>query len=573
MVDTWADNYVLIGPYFREISALHFRPSAERDNTPLNGTVAYLRSLGFEVMQGHWLMEGARPKVILINPVLSTDHLNEIKARLWQQRGISCLNTDELTDQVIGFGELVRIFLTEFAHRIPAEKDIVGHFHEWMSASGLPDVSSDQTRIATVFSTNATIPGRYMASNEADYYSDFTRYDWGQRIRQYNIEAPAGIERAAAQKAQVLTTNNVQTARECEIFFERSPDNVIPGSLNLRTRTHHETFELHKKNKTVIDAFIKGHFSPSYQLNTDRTLYLFTAGRYEYKNKGFDVTLEAAARLNQQLRERRLDINIVLFVISKRPFHYIKPEVLEAKARFLELQKICQKISKGLGPQLYTSVASHRNGLLPNLNEMLDAELLLTWRQALLNFRTHKLPAVTTHELVWNDEITDFLQREGLDNREDNPVKVVYHPDFLERTRSPLGMDFKEFVAGCHLGIFPDLYQPWGYTPMETVMSGTPAILSDASGFGHFIKETIKEPWKREVHFMQRKHTKHAQAVDELTEKLLGFVMQYAHDQFVPRTDVSSTLQGSFSSLFMNKRYNDSFRQALLRRQPETHLY
>ena len=26
-------------------------------------------------------------------------------------------------------------------------------------------------------------------------------------------------------------------------------------------------------------------------------------------------------------------------------------------------------------------------------------------------------------------------------------------------------MNYEEFVRGCHLGIFPSYYEPWGYTP------------------------------------------------------------------------------------------------------------
>lgn len=30
-------------------------------------------------------------------------------------------------------------------------------------------------------------------------------------------------------------------------------------------------------------------------------------------------------------------------------------------------------------------------------------------------------------------------------------------------------MDYSDFVRGCHLGVFPSYYEPWGYTPGNEV--------------------------------------------------------------------------------------------------------
>ena len=45
-----------------------------------------------------------------------------------------------------------------------------------------------------------------------------------------------------------------------------------------------------------------GHFFPSYTFDLDHTLYFFTSGRYEYRNKGMDLFIEALHRLNQRLQ-------------------------------------------------------------------------------------------------------------------------------------------------------------------------------------------------------------------------------------------------------------------------------
>ena len=573
MVDSWADNYFVIGPYIPEKSRLYFRELEECKDTNLAIAIERMKSLGFRVRAGQWILDNSRPKAILIETDIEADALNYIKSKLWENHQISCLRSSAFSDQAIAFGELVKIFILEFARITDYRQDIVAHFYEWMTACGLPEIAAADSRIGTVFSINGTIPGRYMADSDQNYYSNFLRYDIQNRGEELWIETQIGIEKLAVQSTQILTANNAQTARECEAFYNRNPDNIIPGALNSRPLTAHQVFDTHKKNRAEIDSFIKGHFYPNYKINTDNCLYFFTAGRYEYHNKGFDVTLKAACRLNRLLKDRNSNINIVLFIVTKRDFHHVKPAVLESKARFLELQKICKRISASLGPHLYGSVVSNRNGKMPDLNGLVDEELLQTWRQAVMNFKTNFVPCTTTHEMKYDDEITDFLRKEKLNNGEENPVKIIYHADFMERTRSPLGMDFHDFVSGCHLGIFPDLYQPWGYTAMETVMAGTPVIMSDASGFANFTRDAIIDPQKREIQYIQRRNASSIAAANELTQKLVDFIDKYSSNQFVPRSDAADTLFGNFNGHIMNKRYNDTYRQAMLRKQPETHLY
>lgn len=48
-------------------------------------------------------------------------------------------------------------------------------------------------------------------------------------------------------------------------------------------------------------------------------------------------------------------------------------------------------------------------------------------------------------------------------------IKVIFHPEFLSSTNPLFGLDYEEFVRGCHLGVFPSYYEPWGYTPGSDV--------------------------------------------------------------------------------------------------------
>ena len=82
-------------------------------------------------------------------------------------------------------------------------------------------------------------------------------------------------------------------------------------------------------------------------------------------------------------------------------------------------------------------------------------------------FQSHGLPPICTHNVTddWNDQVLSALRRCKLFNQKFDRVKVVFHPEFLNSTNPLFGLDYEEFVRGCHLGVFPSYYEPWGYTP------------------------------------------------------------------------------------------------------------
>lgn len=573
MTDTYGKNYCLIGPYIPEKAKLDFRPIAELDDSPLSNAIRHIRDLGYEIHYGYWLLEEARPKVILINPVIPKHRLDAVKTTLWQHEGISALESNAILDQVLGFGEVTRLFLTKLISETDINQDVIAHCHEWMSAAGLAETVRQQVRIATVFTAHATLLGRYLAPNENDYYSKFPAYDWQQKAREYGIEAQVKIERNAAKYANVLVTNSDLTARECDAFLDRLPDSIVHSGIHRKPGVGHEVFEKHLQHREEIDAFVNALFSPSYQLKSEKTLYFFTSGRYEFQNKGFDITLQAIARLNAELVRRKSDMNVVLFIISKQPFYNIKPDVLEARQRFQELQRICKLISARLGPRIYANVTGSTGHKLPDLNQLVDDELQMTWRQALANFKRDSLPPITTHHLTGYDEVLEICRQAGLGNKEDDRVKVIYHPDFIERATSLFSMDYLEFVRGCHLGVFPSLYEPWGYASMETVLHGTPVIFSDVSGFGRFAKQAAGMEGNHEVKVVKRYGLSSEDAIIQLTEIFTEFIEDFENQQYIPRATLPKSVLDSLCWSELQKRYEENYKLALIRYQPVAGLY
>ena len=539
MVDKWDEDYCCLGPYFPQRALTEFEPITGLDDSPVGRTVAAMREMGLVVEYGYWLITG-KPKIVLFDLFSIMPQLDRIKYELWENHGISTLSNEELVGQTVAFGEMVRIFLTEFTENNSKRTDVYAHFHEWMASSGLPELRRQNVPIATTFTTHATMLGRYIASNVSDFYQKLPNFDWQHEARHYGIEAQATIERQAYLSAHVATTVSDVTARECEVFLGKTPDLVLPNGLNIQRFTAvHEFQNLHMRYKDRIHQFVMGHFFQSYSFNLDKTLYFFTSGRYEFVNKGYDITLEALARLNWKMVQAKMDMTVVMFFITKQPYHSINPEVLQSRAVLGEIQETCSAIEKQVGEQLFKASASSNDPNLPDLNQFVDEYWRLRLRRTVQTWKTKRLPPFVTHDLKQEDEIVKTCKKTGLMNHEQDRVKIVYHPDFIASTNPLFGLDYGQFVRGCHLGVFPSYYEPWGYTPLECVVRGIPTVTSDLSGFGDFIMQIMRDYENRGIYVINRKKSFEI-AAEELANILFRFVRMSLRERIQQRNKVEN---------------------------------
>lgn len=539
MVDKWGENYCLIGPYFPQTASVEFEPRPH-DDTPFSRTAQTLKQQGFNVHYGRWLVTG-RPQIILIDFEDMIKQVNSIKFNLWEHHQISTINAEPLVDKVIAFGEIVGEYLKEFAKQNAPKFDIIAHFHEWMASTALLELRRENTPIGTVFTTHATMLGRYIAGNVDNFYEKLPYYDWAKEARHYGIEAQAGIERQSAQLCHVLTTVSDVTAKECEVFFGRNCDLILPNGLNItRFAATHEFQNLHLKYKEKIHQFVMGHFFQSYSWDLDKTLYFFTSGRYEFKNKGYDLTLEALRRLNFKIVQHNLDITVVMFIITRNPVYSINPEVLQSRAVMEEIRETCESIEKQIGEHLFYASAASDDPTLPDLNDFVDDYWRLRLRRTIQSWKTKKLPQTVTHLLKESDGITEFFDKTNLRNHEKDRVKFVYHPDFISPTNPLFGLEYSQFVRGCHLGVFPSYYEPWGYTPLECVVRGIPTITSDLSGFGDFIMQLMRDYDSVGVNVVKRNNKTFDEAAEELANMLFKFVSMSRRDRINQRNKVEN---------------------------------
>lgn len=538
VIEKWGkENYFLIGPYFEDQAAAHFDPATDY-STPVGKAVLKMQERGFDVHYGQWIVSG-RPNVVLFNPFSVYDKLGEIKHFVWQDYHISLPGQDELLDKIAAFGFQVKEFLRYLRSSELLEQNVTAHFHEWMAGLPIPGIRKENLDIKIVFTTHATLLGRYLAMNDSRFYDHLAFYNWEEEANKFNVKPIAEIERASAHGAHVFTTVSELTGRECTHLLGRTPDLILPNGLNIeRFEALHKVQNQHFQYKEKIHDFVMGHFFQSYSFDLDNTLYFFTSGRYEYHNKGYDLTLEALARLNYKMQQANSKMTVVSFFITKRPYYTFNPEVLHSKAMIEDIQRVCEEIKVQVGHRLYTNITASNGAYeFPDLKDMVDDYLRLKLRRNVQSWKTNHLPKIVTHTLADDskDEILNFLRTANLVNNRHDKVKVVYHPDFISTSNPLFKMDYNQFVRGCHLGIFPSMYEPWGYTPLECLASGLPSVTSNLAGFGDYVDRNIQGHEKQGMFIIDRKSKDFHQTAEELANILFKFVQMTRRERIALR--------------------------------------
>jgi len=441
MVERWSENYCLIGPYIHPDVTAEFEP-VENYTDPFGKAVKEMRNQGFDVHYGRWLVTG-RPRVVLVDPAQVYDQLDEIKYFIWKNHQIEIPGNDELVNQVLAFGHLVKIYLSILAKK-RTKHAIITHFHEWMAATPIPSLRKEKVNVRIVFTTHATMLGRYLAGNDPKFYAHLPFFNWEDEARKFYISPQVKFERAAAHSSHVFTTVSDVTARECKHLLGKTPHVILPNGLNIeRFDIQHEVQNVHHEYKQEINQFVMGHFFQSYSFDLENTLYFFTSGRYEYRNKGFDLTLEALKKLNLKMKRAKMNTTVVAFFITKKPYYSIDPKTMHSRGVLDEVRQTCDAIIKQVSDKLFKTTAASADYRLPVLNEFVSDYWKLRLRRTIQSWKSDETPAVCTHILKdeEGDDILNYLKSVNLMNSESDRVKIVYHADFISPTNPLFGID------------------------------------------------------------------------------------------------------------------------------------
>ncbi len=387
------------------------------------------------IRTGRWNIPG-KPLVVLVKFQPLLEIRNEIYAKAWEKTGVNSIAGygDYHESSMFGWasGMIVEGFC-KFYSLLPKNK-VIAHYHEWMTAFGVNYLYIHQPQIATVFTTHATTTGRSIAGNHKPLYNYLYEYNGDQMADELNVVSKHSAEKTAAHIADSFTTVSEITALECKQLLERTPDVITPNGFDDDFVPKGKTFTSVRKNSREMMAKVTETLLG--QKIEDNALFISTAGRYEFKNKGLDIFIESLKYLNDLC-----DLNREIIVFIMVP----------------------------------ACTNNHRTELVHEMNN---------GRRIPSN--TNRL---TTHELCNHnsDSILEALNWFHLRNEPNSRVKVVYVPSYLNGNDGVFNLTYYQLLAGMDLTVFPSYYEPWGYTPLESTAFSVPTITTDLSGFGQWV--------------------------------------------------------------------------------------
>ena len=534
------DQYCLIGPYKEACARTEVEEYEFPPGNPYGQAVQAVRNQGFKVHCGRWLVDG-NPQIILFDIGSAAWRMDEFKNELWSTTGIGVPHLDIETNDSIILGYMVAAFIAEFKAAVEASQEngmgprICAHFHEWQAGVGLIALRTRKVDVATVFTTHATLLGRYLCAGNTDFYNNLDKFSVDEEAGKRQIYHRYCLERAASHLTHIFTTVSEITGYEAEHLLKRKPDFITPNGLNVKKFSAiHEFQNLHAMAKEKIHEFVRGHFYGHFDFNLEKTLYFFIAGRYEYTNKGADIFIEALARLNHYLKSQQPDVTVVAFLIFPTKTNNFNVDSLRGHAVTKQLRDTIQQIQQHVGKRMYDTCLK---GHLPNSNELLTKDDMVKIKRCLYGLQRDGLPPVTTHNVVddWNDPVLSGVRRCNMFNTIHDRVKIVFHPEFLSSTNPLFGLDYEEFVRGCHLGVFPSYYEPWGYTPAECTVMGIPSITTNLSGFGCFMHEHVADPKSYGIYIVDRRFIGRENTVQQLAHYMFDFAKLNRRQRIIQR--------------------------------------
>ena len=520
-VEQYGQNYCLIGPYFPQNSKGEF----EEAKIPEEWREAFLalEKENIFLKFGFWTVPN-NPKAILIDFSKWMDRGDLIKKEFWEKFQIDSFNASfDYTEPLIW--SYVAGMVIEKLSESFSNKKIVAHFHEWLSGGGLLYLKSKGLKIGTVFTTHATILGRTMTSNNVSWDSFLGKINPHNEAYKYGIQAKHQLEKACALNTDMFTTVSQITGLESETILGRFPDVLLPNGLDMSRFPSIEQISIkHKLQRDKIREFCFWYFYPYYEIDLENTLFYFTIGRYELKNKGIDTFIKSLGQLNKKLKQEKSKKSVVAFFWIPGPIQNIKRELIESREIYTDIKDQLESIEEDIEGNLIKALI---NGSKIDKADIFENEedTLAEIKNKILKFKKQGNPPVCSHNLTnSNDPILQMFEQEGLFNAKEDKVKVIFYPIYLNGADGILNLTSDEAIQGSHLGVFPSMYEPWGYTPLESAALGVGSITTDFAGFGRFCWEYIKGKKLPGVFLLERMAKTEQETVADLTKILFDFL-------------------------------------------------
>ena len=441
--DEMKDRIIFIGPdFWKENDGDSGKPLGEspyfKEDKSLFAQWQWVaKEQGLHVRVGRWTIPG-EPIAVLVDFKPYFEKKNEIYGWLWEHYGVDSLHAYGDYDEASMFSYAAALVVESFfAYSVESRTfdhntKVIYHANEWMCGLGALYINNKLPQIGTIFTTHATSIGRSIAGNQKPLYDYLFAYNGDQMADELNMQSKHSIEKQTAWNVDCFTTVSDITAKECVELLDKPVDVVLPNGFDDSFVPKGAQFT--KKRKAARKRLLEVANALLGEQLDDDTLIVSTSGRYEFRNKGIDVFVEA---MNRLLRDRDLKKKVVAFI--------------EVPGWVGEPRK--------------------------DLQERLDSKQ---------SFNTPLEVPQITHWLhnMSHDNVLSMMKYYDMHNRKDETVKVIFLPCYLDGKDGILNMTYYDIVLGNDLCVYPSYYEPWGYTPLEAVAFKVPCITTDLAGFG-----------------------------------------------------------------------------------------
>lgn len=434
--DRMKDHIIFIGPdCWREKNSPYFI----EDKALFTDWQKAAQTEGLIIKVGRWDIPGT-PIAILVDFQPYFAQKNQIYSRLWEYYQVDSLHAYGDYDEASMFSYAAALVIESFYKHYHLEgKKVVYQANEWMTGLGLLYLQHELPQIASIFTTHATSIGRSIAGNNKPLYDYLFAYNGDQMAGELNMQSKHSIEKQTAKYCDCFTTVSEITANECKELLDKPVDVVLPNGFENNFVPKAATFTKKRKlaRKRLLDV---ANALMGTNLGDD-TLIVSTSGRYEFRNKGIDVYIEA---MNRLLRDKDLKKDVVAFI--EVPGWVGEPRK--------DLQdRLDQMALNADAPQPFTTP--------------LEVPMITHW----LHNMSH-------------DNVLGMLKYFNMWNHQDDKVKLIFLPCYLTGDDGVFNMTYYDLVLGNDLCIYPSYYEPWGYTPLEAIAFKVPCITTDLAGFG-----------------------------------------------------------------------------------------
>lgn len=447
-------------PYFSEVPSL-LMPWKKKANLPY----------GISVRTGRWNIPG-KPIVVLVKFQGVYEIKDYFYGEMWQRYGVDSLHGYGDYDEGCCFALAAGIVIESICNfKRFRHKNVIAHFDEWTTGMGLLYTAWKLPTVATIFTTHATSIGRSICGNGKPLYDYLPGYNGDQMARELNMESKHSLEKAAAHNADCFTTVSDVTAAECEQLLDIRPQVVTPNGF--QPEFVPVKGKAKKARSVAREAMLNVGSKMSGQPLGDDTFIIATSGRCEYRNKGIDVFLDAAKKLEQA----DVKANLLLYILV--PAWTGAPK---------------QELKDALAADKYVPVPDPAS--------------------------TH-----TVQNPGGEDAILGRMHQLGLGANSGSKVQVIYVPCYLNGDDGIFNLTYYDMLAGFDATAFPSYYEPWGYTPLESVAFGVPTVTTSLSGFGQWVRSVNRDSFDAGgVEVIERNDSNYGEVVDRLAQAMLDLV-------------------------------------------------